>query len=178
MNSNYFQIVFLIIATVVCPANAQQTNEDYWHPNTSILDELAQHTNPAMMDASSALVHDLKRYYQLLRDKKWKETYELSAKAFQEDVQESDYVARAINAESRWGLVNYDVLSAEFRSEINSTNLDEAILICKFTELPNYKVSYSTVFWHKEGGVWRCLSAGPRTLGVLRETRLPIVDWR
>jgi hypothetical protein len=131
-----------------------------------------------MMDAASTLAHDLKRFYQLLRDKQWHETYELRAKAFREDVRESDYLAEAKNAEKHWGLVNYDVLSAGFQNAYGSTNVDEAILICKFTELPDYAVSYSTVFWHKEDGVWKCLSAGPRKLGIFRGTRPPIIDWR
>jgi hypothetical protein len=130
------------------------------------------------MDAASTLTHDLKRFYQLLRDKQWHETYELRAKAYREDVRESDYLAGAKKAEKLWGLVNYDVLSAGFENSSDGTNLDQATLICKFTELPDYAVSYSTVFWHKEDGVWKCLSASPRKLGIFRETRPPIIDWR
>ena len=178
MNAYHFQIICLIAASVACTAGAQETNRNYWHANTSMLDEGAKHGNPAGMEAASTLAHDLKRFYQLLRDKQWHETYELRAKVFREDVREFDYLAKAKDAENVWGLVNYDVLSGEFRNAYGSTNIDEAILICKFTELPDYEVSYSVVWWHKEEGVWKCLSAGPRKLGIFKETRLPFVDWR
>lgn len=178
MKAYHLQIICLIAVSVVCAADAQETNKDYWHPNASILDETAKHADSVTMDAASTLAHDLKKFYQLLRDKQWHETYELRAKAFQEDVRESDYLAKAKAAEKVWGLVNYDVLSVEFRNSYGATNVDEAILICKFTELPDYAVSYSTVFWHKEDGVWKCLSAGPHKLGILKETRMPIIDWR
>jgi hypothetical protein len=178
MNRYHLPIIGLISVSVVCAAGAQETNRNSWHSNTRILDETAKHADPVMMHAASSLAHDLKRFYQLLRDKQWHQTYELRAKAFREDVRESDYLAEAKNVEKLWGLVNYDVLSAGFQNSYGSTNLDEAILICKFTELPDYEVSYSTVFWHKENGVWKCLSAGPRKLGIFRETRPPIIDWR
>ena len=177
MNAYHLQIICLVTASVVCMADAQETNRNVWHSNTSILDETAKYDDPVMKDAASTLAHDLKRFYQLLRDKQWHETYELRAKVFRETVRESDYLAEAKNAEKLWGLVSYDVLSDEFRNSYGSTNVDEAILICKFTELPDYEVSYSTVWWHKEDGVWKCLSAGPRKLGIFRGTRLPIIDW-
>jgi hypothetical protein len=178
MKHYYGTIICLIAASVVCAADAQEIDKHSWHSNTSILDEAAKHADPDMMDAASTLAHDLKRFYQLLRDKKWHETYGLRAKVFREAVQESDYLAEAKKAEKLWGLVNYEVLSANFRNSIGSTNIDEAILICKFTELPDYTVSYSTVWWHKEDGVWKCLSAGPRKLSIFRETRPPFIDWR
>lgn len=131
-----------------------------------------------MGDAGSTLAHDVKNFYQLLRDKKWHETYELRARAFRNDVLEPDYLAEAKKAEKVWGLANYDVLSVGFRNSMGSTNTDEAVLICKFMELPDHAVCYSTVFWHREDGVWRCLSAGPVKLSILRETRPPIIDWR
>jgi len=131
-----------------------------------------------MMDAESTLAHDLKRFYQLLRDKQWHEAYELRAKAFREVVLETYYLAEVKKADEHWGLVNYDILSVEFSNSIGGTNLDQAILICKFTELPDYAVSYSTVFWHKEDGVWKCLSAGPRKLSIFMGTRPPMIDWR
>jgi hypothetical protein len=178
MNRYNFPIICLIAASVICTARAQETSTNDWHPNTKKLDDNAKHPFPGIGDAESTLAHDVKRFYQLLRDKKWHQTYELRAKVFREAVQESDYFAEAINAEKLWGLVNYDVLSVQFRSSIDSTKVDEAILICKFTELPDYAVSYSTVWWHKEDGVWKCLSAGPSKLSIFRETRLPFVDWR
>jgi hypothetical protein len=177
MNDYHLPIICVIAASVVCAADAQVTNRNYWHP-TSRLDEAAKHADPVMMDAASTLVHDLKRFYQLLRDKQWHETYELHAKAFREDVRESDYLAEAKKAEKLWGLVNYDVLSSEFQNSPGGTNFDQAILICKFIEFPDYAVSYSTVFWHKEDGVWKCLSAGPFKLSMFRGTRPPIIDWK
>jgi hypothetical protein len=178
MNRYNLPKICLIAMSVVCAAHSQETSTNDWHANASLLDETAKYADPVMMDAASTLAHDLKRFYQLLRDKQWHESYELRAKAFREVVRESDYLAEAKNAEKLWGLVNYDVLSVEFRSSYGSTNVDEAILICKFTELPDYEVSYSTVWWHKEDGVWKCLSAGPRKLSIFREVPLPFVDWR
>jgi hypothetical protein len=178
MNHYHLPIIFLIAASVVCTADAQETNRNSWHANASILDETAKHADPVMRDAARTLAHDVNSFYQLLQDKQWHKTYELRAKVFRETVRESDYLAEAINAEKLWGLVSYDVLSGEFRNSYGSTNVDEAILICKFTELPDYAVSYSTVWWHKEDGVWKCLSAGPRKLSIFREVPLPFVDWR
>lgn len=155
-----------------------ETGTNDWHPNIACLEKAAKYGDPVMRDAASTLAHDVRRFYQLLRDKQWRETYELRAKAFREDVPESVYLAEGRNAEKLWGLSNYDVLSSEFHSSEDSTNANEAILICKFTELPDYAVSYSTVFWHKEEGVWKCLSAGPVKLGIFRATRPPMIDWR
>jgi hypothetical protein len=176
MNRYHLPVICLIAASVVCTAVAQETNKYDWHANASILDESAKHADPVTMDAASTLAHDLRRFYQLLRDKQWHETYELRAKVFRKIIRESDYLAEARNAEKQWGLVSYDVLSVQFRS-MGSTNVDEAILICKFTELPDYAVSYSTVFWHKEDGVWKCLSAGPFKLSIFREPTPPTIDW-
>jgi hypothetical protein len=178
MNHYYLPIICLIAASVVCAAHAQEINVRSWHANTRILDETAKHADPVTMDAASTLARDMTRFYQLLRDKQWHETYELRARAFREDVRESDYLTEAKQAEKLWGLVNYDVLSAAFQNSYGGTNVDQAIVICKFTELPDYVVSYSTVFWHKEGGVWKCLSAGPHRLGIFRGTRPPIIDWK
>lgn len=178
MKDYHLPITLLIAASVVCAADGQIINSNSWHPNTSILDETAKHADPVTSDAARTLAQDLRRFYQLLRDKQWRKTYELHARAFRKDVRESDYLAEAKNAERLWGLANYDVLSAGFRNSYGGTNLDEATLICKFTELPDYAVSYSTVFWHREDGVWKCLFAGPRKLGIFRETRPPIIDWR
>jgi len=174
----FVTIICLITASVIRTSNAQRIDNHYWHPNTAILDEAAKYTDPVRGDAASTLEHDLKRFYESLRDKKWHETYILRAKAFQEDVQESDYLEEAEKHGKRWGLANYEILSDTFCNTIGSTNLDEAILICKFTELPDYTVSYSTVFWHKENGIWKCLSAGPINLRIFRGTRPPIIDWR
>ena len=138
-----------------------------WHPNIQLLDAAARTSQQA-----SALAGDVKEFYQLLRDKRWHETYVRRAKAFQEDVLESDYIARAEKYESKWGLANYEVLSVEFYDS------DVVLLVCKFTELPDYADAYSAVFWHREGGAWKCLSAGPKKLTIFSGTRPPKVDWR
>jgi hypothetical protein len=177
MNRYHLPIICLIAAAGLCAADAQVTNSNLWHPNTDKLDLAAKHPDQFTMDAGSTLAHDVKSFYQLLRDKQWHETYEQRAKAFREYVSEIDYLAEASKAEKRWGLVNYDVLSVNFSNSYGSTNLDQAMLICRFIELPDYAESYSTVFWHKEDGVWKCLSAGPFKLDIFRGTRPPIIDW-
>jgi hypothetical protein len=177
MNHYHFPIICLIVASVGAAAFAQETSTNYWHPNTKLLDLAARQHDRFTGDAGSTLAHDVKRFYQLLRDKKWHQTYELRAKVFRKDIPESDYLAEALKAEKIWGLVNYEVLSLQFQNSYGSTNVDEAVLICKFTELPDHADSYSTVYWHKEEGVWKCLSAGPFKLSIFRGTRPPIIDW-
>jgi len=178
MNRYRLSILCLIAALGIAAGYSQQINTNDWHPNTRLLDLAAKEHDQFMGDAGSTLAHEVKIFYQLLRDKKWHETYDLRAKAFREDVPESDYLAKAKKGEKLWGLINYEVLSLKFRSSYGSTNVDEAILICKFTELPDTVDSYSTVFWHKEEGVWKCLSAGPIKLSIFEGTRPPIIDWR
>lgn len=179
MKRYYLTIIcFLVAAAFRYEAEAQEIGKHIWHPTTNKLDEAAKYADPVTKDAATTLAHDVKAFYQLLHDKQWHKTYELRAKAFREDCPEPPYLAEAKLYEKRWGLVNYDVLSVEVRNSIGSTNFDEATLICKFTELPDYAVSYSTVFWHKEDGVWKCLSAGPFKLSIFRATRPPIIDWR
>ena len=177
MNAHHLPIICLMAASIVCAADAQETNRNSWHPNTRLLDD-TKHGDPVSIDATSTLARDVKSFYELLRDKHWHETYQRRAKAFREDVLESDYIQEAKKAEKLWGLVNYEVLSGEFSNTPPGTNVDQAILICKFTELPGYTVSYSTVFWHKENGVWKCLSAGPHKLGIFRGTRPPFINWK
>ena len=177
MKYYYLQIISLFAVSVVCTADAQGINTNMWHPDTRKLDLIANIRNPIMKEAGSTLARDVKHFYQLLRDKKWQETYELRAKAFRKDTLKSDYLAEAKRAEKQWGLVNYEVLSVGFQSVFGSTNIDEAVLICKFTELPDGDASYSSVFWHKEGGVWKCLSAGPNKLTIFQGTRPPIINW-
>ena len=176
MHQYHLPIICLILASVAGAGYTQEPNTNGWHPNTRLLDSVAKHHD--LNGAGSTLAHDVTNFYQLLRDKKWHETYELRAKAFREDMPESDYLAEAKNAEKMWGLANYDVLSVRLLNSYSSTNIDEAILICKFTELPDNTVSYSTVFWHKEDEVWKCLSAGPSNLSIFNELRPPIIDWR
>jgi hypothetical protein len=178
MNDYHLPIICLIAASIVCAADTQETNTNSWHPNTRKLDEGAKFSDPVAGDASSTLARDVKKFYELLRDKHWDATYQRRAKAFREVVLESDYIQEVKKAEKLWGLVNYEVLSVELTNTLPGTNIDEAILICKFTELPDYAVSYATVFWHKEDGVWKCLSAGPFKLSMFRGTRPPIIDWK
>jgi len=129
MNHYHLRIICLITASVVVTGCARETSTNDWYSNTSILEETSKHADPLTRDAASTLVHDLKRFYQLLRDKQWHETYELRAKVFREVVRESDYLAEAKRAEKLWGLVNYEVLSAEFRNAYVGTNVDQAIII-------------------------------------------------
>ena len=178
MNRYHLPIICLIIASVVVAAHSQETITNDWHPNTRLLDLSAKQYDPIIKDDGITLARDVKKFYQLLRDKRWHETYELRAKAFREDSPETDFLATAEKEGKLWGLVNYDVLSIQFQNSLNTTNMDTAILICKFTELPDYAVSYSTVFWHREDGVWKCLSAGPSKLTIFQGTRGPFVDWR
>ena len=177
MNDRRIPIICLIMASLVYVGNSQEINTNDWRPDTKNLDFAAKHGDSAAKDRASTLAHDLKRFYQLLRDKQWHETYELRAKAFRKLVPESVYLAGAKKAEKIWGLVDYDVLSVEFQSFEGATNMNQAMVICKFTELPDSAVSYSTVFWHKEDGVWKCLSAGPNKLSIFHAMTLPIINW-
>jgi hypothetical protein len=163
---------------ITLPVGAQETNGVSWHFNTSVLDDLTKYGRPAAKTAGSTLAHDVKRFYQLLRDKQWQETYELHAKAFREVVSEVYYTTTAKLEAQPWELVSYEVLSCQLRNALGSTNIDEAALICKFAELPYYAETYSTVFWHKEDGVWKCLSAGPHKLSIFNEVKVPFIDWR
>lgn len=172
-------VACVILVSGVGAAYSQETSTNDWHPNTKLLDLAARHPDSFTGDAGSTLARDVKNFYQLLRDKKWHETYELRAKVYREARLESDYLAEAKRAEKLWGLVNYEVLSLQFQKSIpGATNVDEAVLICKFTELPDNAVSYSTVYWHKEDGVWKCLSAGPKNLEIFDGIILPGIDWR
>lgn len=179
MNRCHLLIACLVAGLSACSADSQGISTNNWHPDTHRFDDLAKFHDPLLGDSAATLPHDVKRFYQLLRDKKWHETYELRAKAFRESVSESDYLAEAKQFGKSWGLVNYEVLSINFENSIpDTTNLDEAVLICKFTELPGPMDSYSTVYWHREEGVWRCLSAGPHNLPIFNGMRAPFVDWR
>jgi hypothetical protein len=181
MNRFHIPIICLIASSIVVAVFAQETSTNDWHPNTKLLDSIAKQNDPFMDmgDAGSTLARDAENFYQLLHDKKWHETYELHAKAFREDNRESDYLTTAKKIENKWSLVNYEILNVQFYNSYGSTNTDEAILICKFKELRDYEDSYSTVYWHKEDGVWKCLSAGPSKFSIFEgATRPPIIDWR
>jgi hypothetical protein len=176
MSHYHLPAICLMALSIVCTASSQQLKTNDWHPDTRKLDDTAKFHDPS--DTRSKLARDVKRFYQLLRDKQWHETYEQRAKAFREDIPETDYLVKAKKAEKLWGLLNYDVLSIQFLGDYGATNYDEAMLICRFTEVPNYEVSYSTVFWHYEDGVWKCMSAGPCKLDIFEGTRPPFIDWR
>ncbi len=195
MNRYHLPIICLIVSSAVSAAYSQEASTNDWHPrirllnfqegstnswrpNTRLLDIFARQHDPLTGDAGSTLAHDVKQFYQLLRDKKWHKTYEMRAKVFRKDMPETDYLATAIRSEKLWGLVNYEVLAISIGNSYGSTNADEAVLICKFIELPDYADSYSTVYWHKEEGVWKCLTAGPFKLDIFKATRAPIIDWR
>jgi hypothetical protein len=178
MNRQFFLNTLIIAGLLACSGLSLQADTNSWRANTRKLDESAKVQNPITLDAASTLAHDLKKFYELLRDKKWHETYEFRAKAFREDVSEANYIAEVKEAEKEWGLVSYDVLSVHFVASPGATNIDEAILICRFKELPDNSESYSTVFWHKEDGGWKCLSAGPHKLSAFDGTRPPVIDWK
>jgi len=163
----------IVAALFISAIGAEVGKVVAWSPNTEKLDLAAK-----FHDSGVTLARDVKRFYQLLRDKQWLETYNLRAKAFRNDFPEADYLTKARNAEKSWGLANYEVLSVVFRNTRGEADPNEAVLICKFVELPDYEISYSTVFWHKEDGVWKCLSAGPLKLSIFHGTRPPIIDWR
>jgi len=159
--------IIVLALSILMAACSREKKESEWHPDVQQLDALARRD-----PEGARLAHDVEIFYQNLRDKKWHETYEGRAKAFREDMLESEYLRYAKKYENQWGLVNYEVLSGELHGS------DVAVFICKFTELPDYTDSYSAVFWHKEDGVWKCLSAGPKKLSIFDGTRPPIIDWR
>ena len=172
-----FPIVILIAAFFAGATECQETHTN-WNPNSKKLAEAAKYADPITMDAASILERDLTRFYELLHDKKWRETYQLRAKAFQEDFPETDYLAAAKKEEKLWGLVSYDVLSVNFETTYGSTNVDQAMLVCKFIQLPHNSVSYAAVYWHRENAVWKCLNAGPNNLSISIGTRIPYIDWK
>jgi hypothetical protein len=177
MNHSHLKIILLALSFVGFAASAGDISTNAWHPNTRLLDLAEQRHDSNTNDATNTLARDVKKFYELLRDKKWKETYKLRAKAFRKDFLEADYLVRGELTGNNWGLVNYEVLSVKFQNSYGSENFDQAMLIFKFTELPG-KDSYSVVYWHHEDGVWRCLSAGPSRLDIFEGTRAPIIDWR
>ena len=171
------QFFCALILLMCCSVGAQIANTNDWHPNTRLLDMTPTSRDANGEYAETSLSRDVKKFYLALRDKQWHDTYMMRAKAFREDMPESEYLEFARKGEKKWGLVNYEVLSLELDS-FQTNDADVAILICKFTELPRKRDTYSTVFWHKEEGVWKCLSAGPRNLIIFDGTRTPIIDWR
>ena len=178
MKCYHLSFICLILASVVVAACAQDISTNDWHPNTRLLDIAAKHNDPITGDAGSTLARDVETFYQLLRDKKWHETYEQHAKVYRNDILEADYLATTKEAEKSWSLVNYEILNLQFENSYGSTNVDEAVLICKFTELPGHTDSYSTVYWHREEGVWKCLSAGPSKIHIFEATRSPFMVWQ
>jgi hypothetical protein len=132
-----------------------------WSPNTENL-ELAAADDPSI----ASLDHDVKHFYELLRNRDWKATYKLRSKTFRKDFPEATYLTLANQEGMQWGLSNYDVLS------VKTYNSASATIIFKFTELPGPLTSYAAVDWHREeDGVWRCDSAGPDRLTIFIYTR-------
>jgi hypothetical protein len=130
--------------------NSENTN-GAWNPNTERLDDTASQA-PEFV----SLDHDVKNFYAILHQKDWKSTYQLRWKSFKRSMPETTYLDWAKEEGTNWELANYEILSVQMY------NNNDAILICKFIELPGPLTSYSVVNWRKEqDGVWRCDSAGP-----------------
>lgn len=174
----HYRLTFVcLIAMSMTFVGFSQTGNG-WRPNTRLLDIAAKADVSPTDDAKRALAHDVKTFYELLREKQWRKTYELRAKVFREDTPEDEYVSEGLQVEKSWGLANYEVLSLEFDKTPGSKSVDQAVLICKFTTLPDSAVNYSTVYWHREDGVWKCLSAGPSGPSIFYGTRPPYIDWQ
>lgn len=129
-----------------------------WNPNTWRLDDTAS-DDPNYI----GLDHDVKNFYTILRQKDWKSAYQLRWKSFRRTMPEMTYLNWAKEEGTNWELANYEILSVQMYDNI------DAILICKFIELPGPLTSYSVVNWRKEqDGVWRCDSAGPDRLTIFK----------
>jgi hypothetical protein len=178
MKYHRFSFIFLIGVLGIGTAYARGADTNEWHPNTELLDLITKRHYPSGEDREKSLALDVETFYIALRDKRWQETYELRANAFREDFSEQEYLAIAKQNETTWALINYEILSVSIQNSAPTSGRDMAILICKFTELPGNKDTYSTVFWHKEAGKWKCLSAGPHNLSIFSGTRPPLIDWR
>ena len=132
-----------------------------WKPDTQKLDD-AVGSSPN----SLSLDNNVKNFYELLHKKDWKATYDLRWKAFKKDIPEEMYIKSGQVAGATWKLLNYEVLS------VSVYNDDDAMLICRFVELPGPTVSYSVINWRKEeDGIWRCDAAGPERLTILQYLR-------
>ncbi len=132
-------------------SGSQVNTTNTWNPNTEKLDESAKIDTKFL-----SLDHDVKNFYNFLHKKDWKATYELRWKRFKEVVPEPLYLSTAQQELPDWQLSNYEILS------VTTYDSDDAILICKFVELPGPVTTYSVVDWRKEkDGVWRCDAAGP-----------------
>jgi hypothetical protein len=104
----------------------------------------------------STLAHDVESFYENMRMKNWKPTYESRWKRFKEVASEATYLNDVEHEIPDWQLLNYDVLS------IHEYGSDDAVLICRFVEMPGPTTTYSVVDWRKESdGKWRCDVAGP-----------------
>jgi hypothetical protein len=153
--------MFVSVLGVVATSCSHQSNAtDTWNPKTERLDQLSlDDTNFA------SFANDVKKFYELLRKKDWKATYERRWKTFRQDLPEELYLNLAKKEGSNWGLQDFEILSIETHDS------NKATLICKFVELPGSTVVYSTVRWHKEDDIWKCDIAGPSDLTIFRYTR-------
>jgi hypothetical protein len=128
---------------------------DDWHPDTKDLD-LTAREEPEFL----SLDRDVKNFYELLHNKDWKATYALRWQAFRRVVSEQIYISGCEQELPKWELTDYDILS------VHMYNSDDAIVVCRFIEMPGPTTTYSVVDWRKEkDGVWRCDAAGP---GLMR----------
>jgi hypothetical protein len=131
-----------------------------WNPKTDRLDKLVA-SDPSLVD----FARDVKDFYVGLRKKDWALTYARRWKTFRQDCPEGVYLKTARAEGQDWGLLDYEILS------VDRHDSDEVVLICKFIELPDSAVSYGTVRWHNEDGIWRCDCAGPERLSIFRYMR-------
>lgn len=142
---------------LLIPQSEISTN---WNPDTEDLDLGARYDETYL-----ELDHAVTNFYNLLRKKDWNATYDLRWKTFRESITKETYINDGEKEMPDWQLANYDILSEE------TYNDDDALLICRFVELPGPRVAYSMVNWRKEhDGVWRCNVAGPTSLSLFRFT--------
>ncbi len=77
------------LGSAVGVANSQETSTNDWYPKTRLLDLAARDYAKGVGDT---LARDVKQFYQLLRDKQWKETYETTCKGFPRGRSRSLYI--------------------------------------------------------------------------------------
>lgn len=159
-------LLCLFVLSAGCSRNAKSgiggTNLALaWNPDTRALDDMP------VNDANCVtLDQDVRKFYDLLREKDWGAAYDFRSKTFKSDFPETTYLNWAQQEATNWELADYEVLS------VSRYGTDDAALRCKFIELPGPIISYATVNWHKEkDGVWRCNAAGPIKLPIFLSTR-------
>ena len=154
-------VILIILLSVIFGCSRHEHVGNIWNPKTKYLDQLSlDNTNFVN------LARDVKDFYNYLEKKDWESAYERRWKTYRQDFPKNIYIKTA-NSEGRyWGLINYEILSVE------THNSDEAVLICKFVELPDSATAYATVRWRNEDGTWKCDAAGPEKLSIFRYTRM------